>query len=368
MAAFELSGFSLARSLSSLGQRLICQSRKKLTHQAFVGSSSEPSINGSDKSAQRNHCLTSEAKRHSRQEQLLSLGDAYGQYHDIESTGTLKSVDAPGIGAYRLVMSPINRSEELSGLEQDSAQQSSAAQRLSSQSSEPPESFVDKNFHSQMPKPLSSGIEYQSKRFKARWIEPEDTLTNVQRRRAGMPYTGTWARLPYVTVDQVVHTSEDTNPPEDSTGDRSAAEALPAILNRFDPTDISVPNAAMGVYANLTISEYRLRLYALVWEEESLGEPELSLVLILGPTADSYLPIGTELNIREHNLLNSGQHMRWTSHPSYLYTQVYGDWAEKFTVEIRLPNARPVALPSLSFKPETDPVEAPNTEAMEDWG
>ena len=81
---------------------------------------------------------------------------------------------------------------------------------------------------------------------------------------------------------------------------------------------------------NIAIAEYRLRLHALVCPRETfLGsqlDEGLSLLLILGPIANSYLPIGTELTITENNLLHSGQNLRWTSQPICLYTQVFGDW------------------------------------------
>ncbi|MEL6551961.1 MAG: hypothetical protein AAFQ63_00670 [Cyanobacteria bacterium J06621_11] len=118
-----------------------------------------------------------------------------------------------------------------------------------------------------------------------------------------------------------------------------------------------------GVYADVSIGEYRLRLQSLAWSQpalphaistaktaqEAAADSDLKLLLVLSPMADSYLPIGTSLTITENNLLHSAPHLQWASHPNCLYTQVFGDWEKKFTVKIVLPNALPKTLPSLTF-------------------
>ncbi|MEL6815202.1 MAG: hypothetical protein AAFP03_10370 [Cyanobacteria bacterium J06598_3] len=134
-----------------------------------------------------------------------------------------------------------------------------------------------------------------------------------------------------------------------STLDSAPRKELSRLLKRFKSGDIDLPQAAAGVYADVLITEYKLRLYALVWAVEALLEPELSLFLILGPTQGSYLPMDTQLTVKENNLLLTEQTLRWTSAPTYLYTQVFGTWKEKFTVEIALPYARPLSLPPLTF-------------------
>lgn len=120
-----------------------------------------------------------------------------------------------------------------------------------------------------------------------------------------------------------------------------------------------------GVYADVSIGEYRLRLQSLAWSQPvcsnvaytaqtnttqaAATDAELKLLLVLSPMAGSYLPIGTSLTITENNLLHSAPHLQWASHPNCLYTQVFGDWEKKFTVKIVLPNALPKTLPSLTF-------------------
>jgi hypothetical protein len=141
----------------------------------------------------------------------------------------------------------------------------------------------------------------------------------------------------------------------------SPDEALATLLNRFDPAEITFPSETTGVYIDLSVAEYQLRLYALIWvaatSEEATSEniepaqpKQLSLFLILGPIKGSYLPIDTRLMVKENNLLLSDPHLRWTAHPAYLYTQVLGLWEEQLTVEVLLPNRHPLTLPPINFQ------------------
>lgn len=164
-----------------------------------------------------------------------------------------------------------------------------------------------------------------------------------------------WRQLaPIGTTLTAPEITEETVPnPAKSELEASPNKELSRLLKRFRSGDIDLPQAVTGVYADVTITEYKLRLYALGWAVEALLEPELSLFLILGPTQGSYLPMDTQLTVKENNLLLTEQTLRWTSAPTYLYTQVFGTWEEKFTVEIALPYARPLSLPPLTFRLDT---------------
>lgn len=129
---------------------------------------------------------------------------------------------------------------------------------------------------------------------------------------------------------------------------------LAELIRRFEGADeIVCWGDVRGVFVDIAIAEYRLRLHTLVCPRETfLGsqlDEGLGLLLILGPIANSYLPIGTELTITENNLLHSGQNLRWMSQPVCLYTQVFGDWEKRFTVQVRLPNGAFITLPPLTF-------------------
>ena len=113
----------------------------------------------------------------------------------------------------------------------------------------------------------------------------------------------------------------------------------------FDPDQVIFPEQTDGVYTDLAIAEYRLRVYAMVHSSADVS----SLFLILGPLAGSYLPMGSRLSVREQNLLLSEPRLHWAQRSTYVHTQVFGNWEEKFTIEIVLPNARPKVLAPLAL-------------------
>ena len=141
--------------------------------------------------------------------------------------------------------------------------------------------------------------------------------------------------------------------PQQPAASEDASEELKALRSRLEGGDLVIDPDASGLYTDFSITEYKLRLYALIWAVDASETSELSLVLILGPIAGSYLPMGTQISVKEKNLLVAEQNLRWTSNPTYLYTQVFGSWEEQFTVEIFLPSARPFSLSPLVF--ETEP-------------
>jgi hypothetical protein len=136
--------------------------------------------------------------------------------------------------------------------------------------------------------------------------------------------------------------------PQTATADPE--QALPALLRRSSLADIVFPSETRGSYSDLSIAEYRLRFCALVWNVNHHPDTDSKLFLILGPIQGSYLPMGTRINVKEGNLLLAQPVFQWANSPAYLYTQVFGSWNERFTVEILLPNARPLILPSLHYR------------------
>jgi len=128
------------------------------------------------------------------------------------------------------------------------------------------------------------------------------------------------------------------------------AASLTDVVARFRNTEIICKEDARGVVADISAAEHRLQLSALAWTEDILPvESALSLLLVLSPIENSYLPIDTELTVTENNLLHSGQNLRWANNPTCLYTQVFGDWEKQFTVQVTLPSGAGVALPPLAF-------------------
>lgn len=113
----------------------------------------------------------------------------------------------------------------------------------------------------------------------------------------------------------------------------------------FEPSAIAFPADVCGIYTDIQVLEHQLRAYAIV----SLSERAPSLFLILGPRGGSYLPMGSRLSVSENNLLLSEQGTFWTESSTYIYTQVFGNWEEKFTISVLLPNARLKVLAPLMF-------------------
>jgi len=129
----------------------------------------------------------------------------------------------------------------------------------------------------------------------------------------------------------------------------------------FDPDSIAFTDETDGMYTDISIAEHRLRVYAIV----DLAPQTSSLFLILGSLKGSYLPMGSRLSVRENHLLLAEQRLHWTEQSAFVYTQVFGSWQEKFTIEIVLPNAHPKVLAPLmvgdsqSSEGETAPTIGP---------
>ena len=147
-------------------------------------------------------------------------------------------------------------------------------------------------------------------------------------------------------------------PCEESLLERSNPDVLEAelaaLLIRLDFSDDAFPTEPYGSYLNISAGEYKFRLYARAWEEETSFQEDLDdidvenqLYLILQPINGSYLPVGTELHVQEANLLTSEQRLSWNSQPTYLYVRAFGEWAARFSVKVHLPNAQPIELPPL---------------------
>lgn len=172
-----------------------------------------------------------------------------------------------------------------------------------------------------------------------------------------------WAMLPTMNFAEANETAEPVN-------------ALEELLHRLATDGVVCPGRPKGVYADIATGEYRFRLYAVTdaavtdeYSDDKASDDRThdpasgsvsgsafssvevtpNLWLILKPLANSYLPIGTQLIMQEASLLNSEPVLRWATSPTCLYTQVYGNWQEKFTVDVWLPTAGKISLPPLMF-------------------
>ncbi|MFK8186712.1 MAG: hypothetical protein AB8B99_25330 [Phormidesmis sp.] len=166
------------------------------------------------------------------------------------------------------------------------------------------------------------------------------------------------------SVSSLAQMPREALAPATVTPPPDADAAMAALLARFsaadfDPDNVVFPDETSGVYTDVTITEYRLRVYAVM----HLGESTSSLFLILGSLKGSYLPVGSRVSVKEQHLLLSDPGLHWTEHSTYVYTQVFGDWKEQFTIEIVLPNARPKVLAPLAFK--ADKAERSHTSVID---
>lgn len=134
---------------------------------------------------------------------------------------------------------------------------------------------------------------------------------------------------------------------------RSPADKLAALMKRSELLEADAVSAQSGVYMDVAISEYRLRLFVLArtidFSEKSAAQKSINLLLLLQPIASSYLPIGTTLILREQDSLYAEPTLQWASDPAYLFSQVLVSQEAQLTVEIHLPDARSAVLPSLTL-------------------
>jgi hypothetical protein len=120
---------------------------------------------------------------------------------------------------------------------------------------------------------------------------------------------------------------------------RSAGEELETIVAELQNQAIDVPLEARGAYRDLRWGNIALRLYALTWAlPVSNAPPEWALLLVLGSQANSTMPPGLKLQIRDSWQLLIECNL--TEHPesSYLYAQAIGVLDEQFWSKIDLGN------------------------------
>lgn len=126
---------------------------------------------------------------------------------------------------------------------------------------------------------------------------------------------------------------------------------LSTLTDHFRP-EICCVEPVNAVFTEIVIANYPFRLYAIAnatSQHQPNSESDSNLLLVLTPMANSYVPVGTDLTIRESDRVCAYQHRCWSTNPAYLYTLVSGHWEQQFTVEVVLPNVLPFALPTLSF-------------------
>ena len=128
-------------------------------------------------------------------------------------------------------------------------------------------------------------------------------------------------------------------------------EQLEGLLRDLEPSGLTIPSTARGIYDDLQRLGLPMRFYTLIWTLFESPTPEWSLVLFLGPAPGEQLPLGTRLIVRDATSTLADQTPAPGHEADYLYAQAIGTWDEQFAVTVELPNGSVLDW-SFSFNPE----------------
>lgn len=122
-----------------------------------------------------------------------------------------------------------------------------------------------------------------------------------------------------------------------------------AVTELRNQAQLVIPFEARTAYREFVWGDVAMRLYATTWQiDTDINSPEWMLLLLLTTQANSDLPIGTQLTVRdelqilEEPVLNDPT-------KDYIYAQVIGAYNEQFHVTITLPNGMAITLPPFTF-------------------
>ncbi|MEL6900294.1 MAG: hypothetical protein AAFP07_05035 [Cyanobacteria bacterium J06606_4] len=133
---------------------------------------------------------------------------------------------------------------------------------------------------------------------------------------------------------------------------QSPADELAALMRQSALLEAEAGSAQQGVYADVAIADYQLRLFAIARMmdfSDKAAPRSANLLLLLQPIASSYLPIGTTLTLRTQDSLSVEPTLQWSSRPIYLFSRVLVSRETQLTVEIHLPDAQSVVLSPLTL-------------------
>lgn len=135
------------------------------------------------------------------------------------------------------------------------------------------------------------------------------------------------------------------------TNRESPVAEFEAVLAQLRASGEEIPVDAGGVYRDLTIGNYALRLFAITWEEaEPEDVPEWNLLVVLGARVGSYLPANLKLEIKLETEVLDEQIVETDTEDTYLYSRVIGEMSEQFTVNITLATGETISLPKFAFQ------------------
>ncbi|ASC73451.1 hypothetical protein XM38_044180 [Halomicronema hongdechloris C2206] len=128
---------------------------------------------------------------------------------------------------------------------------------------------------------------------------------------------------------------------------------LGSLLQSLDDRGLSMGSGAAAAYHDVSWAGGGLRLYALSWAlAGTTGDPEWTLLVILGPQPGQSRPLGAGLQISDDQTLLVERYFADDEGDDYLYAQVIGSWQETFQVSLRFPDGTILTLPPLGFQPD----------------
>ncbi|MGK7887859.1 MAG: DUF1822 family protein [Leptolyngbyaceae cyanobacterium] len=124
-------------------------------------------------------------------------------------------------------------------------------------------------------------------------------------------------------------------------------DGIVSDLTRYQ--SVTIPAAARSVAFDFQVDGADLCLYLTTWELPTAGDrSDWMLLAILSPQANTLLPLGLTLQLRDAQELLSETTLHDSSN-TFLYAQVAGAQDERFVISVRSPNGVCVAVPPITF-------------------
>ena len=136
---------------------------------------------------------------------------------------------------------------------------------------------------------------------------------------------------------------------------RSSIEQFEDVVSVLGSTELMIPSHAQGGCLDLPFGEHQVRLYTIAWDASTPDSPEeWAIVAILGLVPDTPPPASISLQICDESQVLYNQTVSEPTAESYLFSQVVGDWPERFWLTVDVANHESLTLPPFGFYPLDD--------------
>lgn len=123
-----------------------------------------------------------------------------------------------------------------------------------------------------------------------------------------------------------------------------------AIITQLRNSGEDIPTEARGACQDFSLATYRLRLFAVTWQEINEGIPEWNLLLVLGAQLNSCLPQGLRLEVKEGDTILEQKIVAEDTENSYIYTRIIGELSEQFAVSIILTSGEKITFSKFVYQ------------------